>query len=302
MSFEYHLEDNLFSLHEDLALNDYKHSSYEYFTVFDGKKRDIHKAVIRDRIVHQIIFDFLEEIFEKSFISDSYSSRKNKGSHQAIKTFQYFTKLVLSRNKKQCFVLKCDVKKYFSNVRPEILLKIIEEKVSGRRILSIISQVIFSFQKDGTGIPLGNITSQIFANIYLDKLDSYIKGELKARFYVRYNDDFVILDDNKDRLERYLPKIRSFLEIELQLEVPLHKASVRKLDWGVDFLGYTIMKKAVLLRNKTKAKMFNNLTEENISSYLGLLTHCNSYNLKQKIIFIFQSKQESALGDDFLFK
>ncbi len=301
MSFNYHLEDNLFSLYEDLISGKYEHLAYEYFTVFDNKKRDIHKAMIRDRIVHQIIFDYLENIFESVFIRDSYSSRKNKGSHQAVKTFQYFAKLVSGGNKKECFVLKCDVRKYFESIKPEILLKIIAEKVLDKDVLEIINKIVGSFKNDGTGIPLGNITSQVFANIYLNKFDHFIKQELRARFYVRYNDDFVILDDSKDRLEEYLPKIRSFLEAELQLEIPLHKASIRKLGWGIDFLGFTVLKDAVLLRNKTKGKMFANLTEENVSSYLNLLSHCNSYNLKQKIIAKFQSGQEYNFDSDFLF-
>lgn len=294
MSFSYHLEDNIFSLYEDLACGKWQHSAYEYFTVFDNKKRDIHKAMIRDRIVHQIIFDYLEGIFEAVFINDSYSSRKNKGSHQAIKTFRYFAKLVSDGNKRPCFVLKCDIKKYFNSIKPEILLKIIAEKVPDERILEIISLVIYSFHNYGEGIPLGNITSQVFANIYLNGLDVFVKQELKARFYVRYNDDFVILDDSLTRLGQYLSKIRIFLETELQLEIPAHKATIRKPHWGVDFLGYTILPEAILLRNKTKGKMFDNLTEENASSYLGLLKHCNSYNLKQKIMSTFNS--------DFLLK
>lgn len=283
------MEDNLFSLYDDLISGKYKHSTYEYFTVFDNKKRDIHKAIIRDRIVHQIIFDYLESIFEPVFIGDSYSSRKNKGSHQAVKTFRYFAKLASSGNKKPCLVLKCDIKKYFGSIKSEILLKIIAKKVLDKKILQIISLVVYSFSDYGGGIPLGNITSQVFANIYLNELDVFIKQELKARFYVRYNDDFLVLDNSQNRLEQYLPQIRNFLEVELQLQIPAHKASIRKLYWGVDFLGYTILPDVVLLRDKTKRKMFDNLTEENAVSYLGMLSHCNSFNLKQKIISIFNN-------------
>ena len=295
MSFEYHLENNLFSLYEDLISDKYKHSAYEYFTVFDNKKRDIHKAIICDRIIHQIIFDYLESIFETVFISDSYSSRKNKGSHQAVKTFRYFAQLAYDGNKKPCLVLKCDIKKYFGSIKPEILLEIIAKKVQDKKILQIISLVIYSFSDYGGGIPLGNITSQVFANIYLNELDVFIKQELKVRFYVRYNDDFVILDNSQNKLEQYLPKIRNFLEVELQLQIPAHKVSIRKLHWGVDFLGYTILPDAVLLRKKTKSKIFSNLNEENVISYLGMLSHCNSFNLKQKIISVLDKS-------DFLFE
>jgi hypothetical protein len=141
---------------------------------------------------------------------------------------------------------------------------------------------------------LGNITSQVFANIYLNGLDEFVKEELGSRFYIRYNDDFVILDNSKVRLEKYLPRIRKFLEEKLELKIPAEKTSIRKLEWGVDFLGYIILKDAVLLRNKTKGKIFKRLNEKNISSYLGLLKHCNSYTLKQKIISNYNSQIKSS--------
>ena len=301
--FEYHLEDNLFSLYEDLKVGKYRHSDYEHFQVFDSKKRDIHKARVRDRIVHQIIFDYLEEIYEPIFIKDSYSSRKNKGSHQAIKSFQYFAKLVSSDGEKPRFVLKCDIRKYFDSVNKKVLLELIKEKGVEGSVFEIIKEIIFSFNKEEfVGIPLGNITSQVFANIYLDKLDYFIKKKLKVRYYVRYNDDFVILDYHQKRLKEYLPKIRKFLEEELCLEIPDHKASIRKLDWGIDFLGYVILKDAVLLRNKTKGKIFTKLNEKNISSYLGLLKHCNSYTLTQKILSNFNQVKGFEFSDDFLFE
>lgn len=303
------MEDNLFSLYEDLKMSKYRHSDYEHFQVFDSKKRDIHKAKVRDRIVHQIIFDYLEEIYEPIFIKDSYSSRKEKGSHQAIRTFKYFSKLILADGKSQCFILKCDVRKYFNSVKQKILLEIIEEKVADKAIFEIIRKIVNSFRdgisvsgdslSDLIGIPLGNITSQVFANIYLDRLDQFVKKELKIRFYIRYNDDFVIMDGSRECLEKYLPRVRKFLEEKLELKIPAEKTSIRKLEWGVDFLGYIILKDAILLRNKTKGKIFTKLNEKNINSYLGLLKHCNSYDLRRKIISNFNSKRESSFEDDF---
>ena len=309
VSFQCHLEDNLFSLYEDLKSGKYKHSRYEHFQVFDSKKRDIHKAKVRDRIVHQIIFDYLEEIFEPIFIRDSYSSRKEKGSHQALKTFKYFAKLVSNGNKSQCYILKCDVRKYFNSVKQKILLEIIRGKVTDESIFEIIREIVNSFKEGSValgdcltelvGMPLGNITSQVFANIYLNGLDEFVKEELGSRFYIRYNDDFVILDNSKLRLEKYLPRIRKFLEEKLELKIPAEKTSIRKLEWGVDFLGYIILKDAVLLRNKTKGKIFERLNEKNISSYLGLLKHCNSYTLRQKIISNYNSQIKPDFEGDF---
>lgn len=287
MNFEMHLEDNIFSLHKNLKKYRYKHSSYKYFQVFDNKKRDIYKAEVKDRLVHQIIFDYLLIIFEHEFISDSYASRKYKGQHKAVKALRYFIKLI-SGNHRSCFILKCDVKKYFDSVDQNVLLSFLKEKIKSRKILNIMEEIIesYSFSDFGEnkGIPLGNITSQIFANIYLSVLDKYVKNVLRCRFYIRYNDDFVIISNSKEKLEIIRNKIICFVNKFLLLSIPLEKTSIRKTSWGVDFLGFTILPRAVLLRNKTKNKIYSNIKPQNAYSYFGLLKYCNSFNLKRKIL------------------
>jgi len=285
MDFELHLEDNFFCLYEDLHNGVYEHSSYKYFQIFDNKKRDIYKAEVRDRVVHQIIYDYLLSLFEPEFISDSYASRINRGQYNAINSFRYFIKLA-HNNHKACFVLKCDVKKYFNSIDQNVLLALIKEKVACEKTFIIIKKIIFSyvFSGHGKGVPLGNITSQIFANIYLNTLDKYVKNELRCRFYVRYNDDFIVILDSKEKLEEIRTKIISFVKEKLLLDIPLEKTSLRKIDWGIDFLGFTILPKAVLLRNKTKNKMYLNINSQNAHSYLGILKHCDSYNLKRKLL------------------
>ena len=286
MGFEMHLEDNLFFLEKDFKSNNYEHSGYKYFQVFDNKKRDIHKANIRDRVVHQIIFDYLTKIFEPAFISDSYSSRIEKGQFKAVSCLKYFIKLS-SCGRKQCYVLKCDIKKYFDNIDQKILLSVIKSKVSHHCIFSIIEKIVYSYHsKCGLqkGIPLGNITSQIFANIYLNILDQYIKKELKCRFFVRYNDDFIIISNSKEKLNEIKDNIVNFVRQKLLLEIPNEKISIRKACWGIDFLGFVVLPNCVLIRDKTKNKMYLNISQKNITSYLGLLKHCNSYNLKRKIL------------------
>src|SRR3989344_5250936 len=179
MDFELHLEDNLFRLFEDLQNFNYKHSPYKHFQIFDNKKRDIHKAEVRDRVIHQIIYDYLLVLYEPEFISDSYASRINKGQYKAVNTFRYFIKLV-HFNRKSCYVLKCDVRKYFDSMDQNILLGLIKEKVGCEKIFAVIKEIINSyvFRAEGKGVPLGNITSQVFANIYLNVLDRYVKKEL----------------------------------------------------------------------------------------------------------------------------
>jgi Retron-type reverse transcriptase len=285
MDFELHLEDNLFCLYEDLRQLAYRHSPYKHFQIFDNKKRDIHKAEVRDRIVHQIIYDYLLSLYEPEFISDSYASRAGKGQYKAISAFRYFVKLA-QHNQQPCFVLKGDVRKYFNSIDQRVLLNLLKEKVADEKTFAVIKEIISSyvFSEFGKGIPLGNITSQIFANIYLNVLDKYVKKELKCRFYVRYNDDFIIISESVEELEEIRNKIISFVKEKLLLEIPPEKTSLRKIDWGIDFLGFIILPEAVLLRNKTKNKMYANINLSNSYSYFGILQHCNSYNLKRKIL------------------
>lgn len=285
MKFELHLEDNLFCLFSNLQGFGYKHSAYSFFQVFDNKKRDIYKAKVRDKIIHQIIYDYLLSLFDPEFISDSYSSRLGKGQYKAVGTFRYFIKLNYARGG-PCFVLKCDVKKYFDNIDQELLLKMIKEKINCKKTFAIVEKVVrsYTFAGRGKGIPLGNVTSQIFANIYLHNLDIFVKNRLGCRFYLRYNDDFVIVSDSKQRLEKIRNKVIAFAKNKLFLEIPFEKTSIRKADWGIDFLGFTVLPRAVLLRNKTKNKIYTNMTWENIHSYFGILKHCNSHNLKTKLL------------------
>lgn len=285
MEFELHLEDNLFCLYEDLHRGVYKHSPYKHFQIFDNKKRDIYKAETKDRVVHQIIYDYLSSLFEPEFIPDSYASRLGKGQYRAINAFRYFIKLA-NDNHKPRFVLKCDVRKYFDSIDQKVLLDLIKRKITCKKTFGIIEEIISSyvFSKPDKGVPLGNITSQIFANIYLNVLDQYVKKELKCRFYVRYNDDLVIISESKERLEAIRNKVTFFAKEKLFLDIPLEKTSLRKIDWGIDFLGFIILPKAVLLRNKTKNKMYANISNKNVHSYFGILKHCNSYNLKRIIL------------------
>lgn len=286
MDFEMHLEDHIFSLYEEVKNGTYKHSSYTYFQIFDNKKRDIYKAEVRDRIIHQIVYDYLLTCFEPDFISDSYASRKDKGQYRALKTFCYFVKLANGRGR-ECSVLKCDVRKYFDNVEHARLLDFIKEKVKCEKVLKIIKEIIESYHSSELlqkGIPLGNITSQVFANIYLNALDHYVKEDLRCRFYIRYNDDIVIVFENDKNAVNIRDKVILFVKQKLFLDIPIQKTSIRKIRWGVDFLGFVVLPHAILLRDKTKNKIYTNIKRKNMHSYLSILKHCNSFNLKTKIL------------------
>lgn len=185
--FEWRLEENIFKLYRDLKYCRYKHGAYTSFYIQDPKQRHIHKAAVRDRILHHAVFLGLNPIFEPTFISNSFSCRIDKGVHKGIDILEKTLRQMSSNNFKSCFVLKCDVKKFFETIDHKILLNIIRKRLKDDNAIWLIEEIIESFPR---GVPIGNLTSQLFANIYLNEFDQFIKQELKIKHYLRYTDDF----------------------------------------------------------------------------------------------------------------
>lgn len=295
-AFEFNLEDNLFALHRFLKTNAWKHEPYVSFYVRDPKLRHIHKATVRDRVLYQAVFRVLYRIFDPLFIHDSYSCRHKKGTHRGVLRLRDFTRTASKNYCDTVYVLKCDVRKFFDSIDHEILFQLISRKIKDDDVLRLVRMIIASFEiSAGKGLPLGNVTSQLFANIYLNELDQFMKHELKAHYYIRYCDDFVVVDTNKDRLERLIPKIRAFLECRLKLELHPNKVSMRKLSHGIDFLGYVVLPHYRVLRTKTKRRILKKIKElrrefdnrsidkerflRSLQSYAGMLTHCRGLRI-----------------------
>ncbi len=285
ISFERHLEDNLFYLSEEILSGRWQHGSYRRFSVFDPKKRDIYTAQIRDRIVHQVLHDFLENIYEPVFIGDSFSSRTAKGVEVAVVRVRFFLKDEANWNHGCCFALKCDIRKYFDNISQQILLGIMRRRITDEKVFGVIEKVVRSFRGEfGYGIPLGNITSQIFANIYLNELDFFVKNEIKFPKYVRYNDDFLFVFGNSKFLSKIAKFVSDFANERLGLKIPPDKISLRKFSWGIDFLGRIILPDGVLMRKRTAARALRLITDKNLASYVGLFKNTNSFVLRRKIL------------------
>jgi len=297
---EFNLEENLFTLHEELSRKIYTHQPYESFYICDPKLRHIHKASVRDRVLHQAVFRTLYPIFNKQFIFDSYSSRLSKGTHAAVKRLEAFAVKAGQNNRKNIFALKCDVSKFFDSIDQNILLKLLIKKVDDVGTIWLLEKIIRSFKKGlGRGLPLGNVTSQLFKNVYLNELDQFVKHELKAKYYIRYCDDFLILSGNKNWLVKQIKPIRIFLHKELKLELHPNKVFIRKLRQGIDFLGYVVLPYYTVLRTKTKKRIFKKIRqrklefetgkiskgsfEQSLQSYLGILRHCEGYKIREKI-------------------
>ncbi|MBI2051798.1 group II intron reverse transcriptase domain-containing protein, partial [Candidatus Roizmanbacteria bacterium] len=292
--FERHLEDNLFALHKTLANKTYRHGTYQSFYVQDPKQRHIHKATVVDRVVHHLLYNYLYELFDKTFIFDSFSCRLNKGTHKGVNRLEVFTKRASSNYTRPSWVLKCDIKEFFASVDHKILLHLIKQKVKAKDILWLLNQVIKSFHSEkgrDKGMPLGNLTSQIFSNIYLNELDQFVKHTLKFRCYLRYADDFLLLSSSKDGLVQQVWKLRAFLQHKLRLKLHPQKIIIRPFHWGIDFLGYVVLPYCRLPRTKTKRRMFKKLQEkvhedsfkQSYQSYLGYLKHANSYKIQQQL-------------------
>lgn len=281
--------DNILSLHEDLKNKTYSHGSYHAFNISDPKPRNIHKASVRDRLLHHAIHRALYPYFDKKFISDSYSCRLNKGTHGSLERFESFSRKVSKNNTKQCWVLKCDIKKFFASVNHSVLLYTIVKHVEDKDTLWLLNQVISSFHsfQPGKGLPLGNLTSQLLVNIYMNEFDQYMKHELKVRHYIRYADDFVVLSRDKNHLLKLWRYIAIFLKADLKLEFHPDKVFIKTLASGVDFLGWVHFPVHRVLRRVTKRRMLKKLapnpSQETRASYLGLLKHGNTYKLRQML-------------------
>lgn len=283
------LLNNIFKLHRDLRYRTYKHFEYEHFKISDPKPRDIHKARVRDRLLHHAICSIIKPYFDKKFIYDCYSSRDFKGTHRAMSRFKYFARKVSKNHTKTCWVLKCDIRKFFASINHEILLNIFNKHVKDEDINWLIQEIVLSFNADQKkGLPLGNVTSQILVNVYMNEFDQFMKHILKVKYYIRYADDFVILSDDKKYLESLLSKINNFLEERLILYLHPNKVFIKTYASGVDFLGWVHFTDHRTLRTSTKRRGFKRVMgqeiESNITqSYLGLLRHGNANKIAKNI-------------------
>ncbi len=299
--FQMLLMDNLLVLKRVLNARTYRHGSYRAFVVTDPKRRDIHKALVRDRIVHHLLYRALYPYFDAHFIHDSYSCRKEKGTHRALDRFHTFGRRVSQNNTRTCWVLKCDIKKFFATVDHVILKSILARHIEDGDILTFLGNVIDSFETAGTpcvGLPLGNLTSQLLVNIYMNEFDQFVKRSLKVKHYIRYADDFVFFHENKIYLETILSLIDTFLSDVLKLSLHSDKVFIQTFSSGVDFLGWVHFPTHRVLRTTTKKRMFRrvatHLNASTIQSYLGLLSHGDAHTLSEKIRVLAEGMTRKA--------
>lgn len=271
IEFEKNLAYNLKRLHYELRFQKYRPLPLKTFILRDPKTRKISKSDFRDRIVHHALCNIIEPIFEKTFIYDSYASRKGKGNLLAIKRFYKFMRKVskngktngwFNENQIKGYCLKADIKHYFEEVDHEILSNIIQKRIKDEKVLWLSKRVTERETREkfkNKGMPLGNLTSQFFANIYLNELDKFVKHELRAKYYIRYVDDFVILHYSKSQLKIWKRQIEEFLKRKLKLELHPEKSRIIPLSRGVDFVGFRNFYYFRLLRKRNIKNMKNKI-------------------------------------------
>ena len=243
-------EEYIMWLYERLKSGTYKHSGYSIFYVTEPKLRKIEKSIYIDRIVHRWVVDnFIETYFVPTFISTSYACLKNRGMHKACLDVQNTMKH-LERTWKEYYILKMDVRKYFQNIDKDILYRILNRKIQDNKLLWLLKEIIYS-NEGKKGLAIGNYTSQMFANIYLNEVDQYVKHVLRCKYYFRYLDDSIAMFKTKEEAKIALERITIFLQEELELELN-EKTQIFKNKQGVNFCGYKINPYRLKIRDRRK--------------------------------------------------
>ena len=311
--FEYNLEGELWKLHYELMNKTYTPGKYYNFYIREHKKRLITAAPFRDRVVHHAILQVIEPIFERMFIYNSYACRIGKGTQRAVKRFQEFSR-------KNRYVLRMDIEKFYPSVDHQILMEIISRWIKDGDVLWLISLILDSgvgildneyrvhyYRGDNLftpferkkGLPIGNLTSQFFANVYLNQMDHFIKEVLRVKYYIRYMDDFCVFSDSKKYLWKVKEKIEDFLQ-GLRLSLNYGRVRVFPVDVGVEFLGYRIWPSHIKVRKKTVYRYTKRLkrlvlrwkrreihlekVRQSLYAWFGFVNFANSYNLKKIVM------------------
>lgn len=319
VNFGFFLEANLLRLRNELVTECYYPSSYVCFTVSDPKVRKVAAPAFRDRVIQHSLVSRIEPLFEKQFIYDSFACRKDRGTHFGMKRIKKFLQAARSKNGKDTpiYYLSLDIEKFFASVSWDVLLTLVNKTLQCDRTKRMIEKIITTHRifdvsgvkietppdvvNPGTrrGLPIGNLTSQLFANIYLNVLDHFVKEKLKVKWYARYMDDFLIIHPDREYLKKCRNEIKTFLEYELKLKLHPRKVIIQNVKNGLPFVGYLIFYDHVLIRGNTLLRMRRKLKKRKkeaikknddhhlksaISALQGHLQHANAYALTKNLL------------------
>jgi len=305
--FYFNLEHELIRLEDELRRGEYRPSPYGVFNIFEPKEREICMSSVRDRVVHHAICRVLEPLFEKRFIFDTYACRVEKGTHRAVQRACGFIRRV-----KGGYFLKCDIRKYFYSIDHVVLKTLLAKLVKDSSLLHLLGVIIdhkVPGNSPGKGLPIGNLTSQYFANLYLGELDHLLKDRLGVRLYVRYMDDFLLFSMEKAELKNYLSVIETILRTHLFLELKEGATRLAPISDGVPFLGLRLFPglirlqrpNLVRLRRRVRAKERMYVAGEisvekmaqSVSSMVAHASHANTRRLRRRI---FEGSMQFGFG------
>lgn len=341
--FEADLERNLLALWRDLKDGSYQIGRSIAFVVTHPKTREVWAASFRDRVVHHLIYNAISERFLQRFIRDSYACIPGRGTHDACRRVTGFARSITRNWTESGFVLKADVANFFTSINRHRVLSQVEARVPEEWLRHLLRQVVLHDPRvgaimrssqtlfnqvprhksllhapDGFGLPIGNLTSQFFANVHLDALDQYVKHNLKARYYGRYVDDIIVFDKDAKKLSSCYEKIELFLSQMLGLRLHPNKKKLYPADHGIDFVGFiikpgrTYLRKTSLVRCRQKIRDWEckgasldiptlEKLGQSVTSYLAMLRNVNGFNARKSLcshfnnIFIYPDKDYTKL-------
>jgi retron-type reverse transcriptase len=338
LAFEKHFESGIFTLYDEILENRYNPKPSICFIVDKPVKREIFAADFRDRVIHHFICNYISPVFEKVFINDSYSCRKGKGTHYGIKRIDHFIRSCSQNYTRDCYILKLDIKGYFMAMNKPLLYKKVKDELEKQKhhidfdlslVHYLIEKTIFNDPRvncivkgrrtdwnglpetkslfhagENCGLPIGNLTSQLFGNIYMNDFDHWVKRYLGIKFYGRYVDDFVLIHNDKERLKALVPSIRKYLDENLSLVLHPDKIYLQRYTRGVQYLGAIIKPHRIYISNRTKGNFHEAIESQNLiarahkptkedkeifrcrmNSYLGIMKHYRTYKWRKRMIF-----------------
>lgn len=322
LHFNFHLEPELIKLQTELETQTYCPGKYFTFEIFETKRRLISAAPYRDRVVHHAVCNIIAPIFERTFISDSYANRLNFGTHRAVRQFTRFAR-------SNQYVLQCDIRKYFPSIDHAILKDIIRRKIKCRDTLWLIDTIIdasneqecaeayfpgddlFTPYERRRGLPIGNLTSQFFANLYLNGFDHFIKEQLKARCYIRYVDDFALFHSDRAFLAEAREAIEDYLK-GLRLRIHPIKSQLFETRHGANFLGFRVFPECIRVRSENLRRARVRLRRmqdqyrrheigigeisQSLRSWIAHLEHGDTWHLRENIFSSLVFAREKRMG------
>lgn len=331
LTFSNNLDANLLAIQEKLRSGSFHFGPYRRHWVTVPKKRLVMALPFESRIVQWAVYLKLNPFFDRMMIEDSFACRKGKGSLGAAKRLQYWMRIAQRKPQKQ-YALKIDISKYFYRVDHNILIEILSERIKDQQLMELLRNIIncdgecFGLPRfmgpddaedddwlEGVGMPIGNLTSQLFANIYLDKLDHFCKHQLRIRHYIRYMDDVIILAHDKETANGWKEKIAVFLQEQLRLDLN-KKTAVIPID-RIEFVGYIVTAKSLKLRKQTTRRiksafrgicgkyfakeMSRKEFDRRVASYKGMIQYCEADNLRKRLneIYAKEKKRHERISD-----